>query len=318
MTHYHGPNYYRQSLRPVVIDPVERLIETAVANKPKAFAKSLIACDNKFDGVNAKATPEHPANLAHNVVVTTRNALAKVLGDSDDCAWTAAEKAALFIDKACIDGEKQFGRKPEMPAYHDPTHYLTVALGAMATGLADHIYNKNGILTRPDVTDLFVAGLVHDFLNPGGSNRVDKDTYKLFAFERVTWESVKRLLSSSGYEGERLERMRTIVFATDPECGAPLAEMALDYHYSGNDPAKQANLKATAAAHINKMSKQFETKEEKRQLQALYKDLFADRRTAEMAGFLTHNDIALSTLSEESYLKNTRKLDMEYIGLTQI
>lgn len=288
---------------------VARFYDAVLDNRPEQFAVTLAAFDRQCDSVSKNASADNPSTFARDI---TTSVFAILEPDKTDPADIAAGRVAEYIDTVCFDRKiTSTETNAPLPKFHDAGHYMCVAVGGAFTGLADNFHNKHSAFEFEDIKDIYVAGLLHDALHTGGSNRINKETYHFAKFEKETWKRAEKFLSAASYEGERLARMRTLIMATDPECGAPLAEMAVRYHDAKSDDGKKA-IRLEANDHVALMGEQLTSKDHMKELGALRDALFKDRKTAEMAVMLTNADVALSKLTLDAYVKNTGELDAEF------
>ena len=140
---------------------------------------------------------------------------------------SVAKKAAQFI-AVSIDNSPHYLE----PEYHNVSHYLDVGVTALAFALeekkhsSDFLAQKGMALSREDISDCFIAGLIHDLGHPGGGNSKDVP----FELELNSWNLAEPLLIKAGYKGKRLARLKTMLLSTDPAHGVPVIEKAMGAH----------------------------------------------------------------------------------------
>jgi hypothetical protein len=217
-----------------------------------------------------------------------------------DCALRAAMAFSKRIDKMPLD---------KLDEYHFVPHYLDMALVSTVLAAADFMdsvknpdrfssFLRRRSLSLDDLRDMYVFGLLHDYMNPGGKNS------EFFELENITWKAAEPILRKAGYKDERLERMHILLLATDPDVGPTLSSLAVRFHMS-KAPEERAKFYDEIMDFSNRHK-------DNGYVAYLCKDLFADPVLAKMAYLATKGDIAFSVLSLETYLEHTQKFHVEH------
>src|SRR6185312_3007555 len=173
-----------------------------------------------------------------------------------DCYAKAARLIARRIDEDAA-------ARSDLPAYHNPPHFLDAGLAAAVMGVRAYKYPGEFNVPDPlipqvklrmlpeDVGDMLVAGLIHDLGHPGGGNGEKevngKKQYQYCRLESRSWRLAKSLLMQTRYKEhpQRLARLYVMILATDPRVGPQLADLALRYHQA-LDKSKKENFRREA------------------------------------------------------------------------
>jgi len=208
--------------------------------------------------------------------LTVRAIVRDVSSSLDPIAKKAASILATRIDRDPLC---------RVPAYHNVAHYLDTAVTALTLAHWEAqnpstLLNNWGLqLIKEDVADCFIAGLIHDLGHPGGNNNGVP-----FKLEKESWALAAPLLRQAGYSDQRLQRLETLILATDPSHGVPMVERAMRIHTR--------------------------TKEEEVDFVAPLTEL-NDPQTAAMAYIVTKADIAFSLMQETSF-NRTKAMHREF------
>jgi hypothetical protein len=225
----------------------------------------------------------------------------------DPRAMDAAARIAAFID-----------HHPEYhhPLYHNVAHYMEVAWTAFVfarleaaragVGRPSTFLSQNGIwLTREDISDCFIAGLIHDLGHPGGNNNKPGDQGKGGAFylEEKSWALAEPLLRQAGYSDTRLARLKAMVMASEPDYAVPIVEKMLDYHTDRQSagPTRLLEIAREAGTHQNST------------LDRLVNSL-RDPKLTMLCYLFNKADLTYSLLPE-TYLSRLRALHDEWHGV---
>ncbi len=100
-----------------------------------------------------------------------------------------------------------------LPAYHNQQHVAEVVIAAYLLGKRERLSSRH-------VAELLVAAAAHDIWHPGVTNSTP------FEIETVSGEIASRILVEVGWKEEEIERVRSMILATDFVNGVPPTKKA--------------------------------------------------------------------------------------------
>jgi hypothetical protein len=146
-------------------------------------------------------------------------------GVSKSLGWTADDPLVTVL--AAIAKEVDEGELSAPLPYHNRIHSCEVVLGA-------HFLGRLLGLTPVQHTELVVAAVIHDLGHDGGTNQDEP-----FRLERQSHAYARPYLAQAGVSEDRLQRLLTLLLATDIVHGLPRVRAWFRYH-AGQGPRPEA------------------------------------------------------------------------------